>query len=97
MIFLIFSRYSKWHLYERKAFQSYLILTNQAIINKLSSYREHSPITEFIKAHSAVSIAVTAPYVSISSGQWNLMKTYHNDANTSGITKITLKNFLDFF
>ena len=51
MIFLIFSRYSKWHLYERKA-----------IINKLSSYREHSPITEFIKALSAVSIAVTAPY-----------------------------------
>ena len=25
------------------------------------------------------------------------MKTYHNDANTSGITKIALKNFLDFF
>ena len=35
--------------------------------------------------------------VSISSGQRNLMKTYHNDANTSGITKIALKNFLDFF
>ena len=35
--------------------------------------------------------------VSISSGQWNLMKTYHNDANPSGITKIALKNFLDFF
>ena len=25
------------------------------------------------------------------------MKTYHNDANTSRITKIVLKNFLDFF
>ena len=25
------------------------------------------------------------------------MKTYHNDANTSGITKIALKKFLDFF
>ena len=25
------------------------------------------------------------------------MKTYHNDANTSGITKTALKNFLDFF
>ena len=25
------------------------------------------------------------------------MKTYHNDANTSGITKMALKNFLDFF
>ena len=35
--------------------------------------------------------------VSISSGQLNLMKTYHNDANTSGITKIALKYFLDFF
>ena len=35
--------------------------------------------------------------VSISSGQRNLMKTYHNDANTSGITKIVLKKFLDFF
>ena len=35
--------------------------------------------------------------VSISSGQQNLMKTYHNEANTSGITKIALKIFLDFF
>ena len=35
--------------------------------------------------------------VSISSGQRNLMKTYHNDANTSGITKIALIKFLDFF
>ena len=25
------------------------------------------------------------------------MKTYHNDGNTSGITKIALKNFLTFF
>ena len=31
--------------------------------------------------------------VSISSGQRNLMKTYHNEANTGGITKIALKNF----
>ena len=37
------------------------------------------------------------PAVSISSGQRNLMETYHNDANTSGITKIALKIFLDFF
>ena len=36
-------------------------------------------------------------YVSISSGQWNLMKTYHNDANTSEITKIALKIFWTFF
>ena len=35
--------------------------------------------------------------ISISSGQRNLMKTYHNEANTGGITKIALKNFLDFF
>ena len=35
--------------------------------------------------------------VSISSGQRNLMKTYHKDANTSGITKDALKKFLDFF
>ena len=33
------------------------------------------------------------PLVSISSCQWNLMKTYHNEANTSGITKIASKNF----
>ena len=35
--------------------------------------------------------------VSISSGQRNLMKTYHNGTNTSGITKIALKKILDFF
>ena len=35
--------------------------------------------------------------VSISSCQRNLMKTYHNEANTSGITKIASKNFLEFF
>ena len=35
--------------------------------------------------------------ISISSGQRNLMKTYHNDANTNGITKIALKNFWTFF
>ena len=38
-----------------------------------------------------------ATKVSISSGQQNLMKTYHNEANTSRITKIALKIFLDFF
>ena len=35
--------------------------------------------------------------VSISSCQWNLMKTYHNEANTNGITKIASKIFLEFF
>ena len=40
---------------------------------------------------------VNQAHVSISSGQRNLMKSYYNDANTSGITKIALKNFLDFF
>ena len=35
--------------------------------------------------------------ISISSGQRNLMKTYHNDANTSGITKIAFKIFFNFF
>jgi hypothetical protein len=35
--------------------------------------------------------------VSISSGQRNLMKTYHNEANSGGITKIALKFFLDIF
>ena len=37
------------------------------------------------------------PKVSISSGQRNLMKTYYNDANTTGITKIASKKFSDFF
>ena len=36
------------------------------------------------------------PIVSISSGQQNLMKTYQNEANTSGITKSALKKFWDF-
>ena len=35
--------------------------------------------------------------VGISLGQWNLMKTYHNEANTGGITKIASKNVLEFF
>ena len=35
--------------------------------------------------------------ISISSGQQNLIKTYHNEANTGGITKIALKIFLDLF
>ena len=37
------------------------------------------------------------PSVSISSCQWNLMKTYHNDANPSGITKIASKKFFGVF
>ena len=37
------------------------------------------------------------PSVSISSGQYNLMKTYHNEANTNEFTKIALKKILDFF
>ena len=37
------------------------------------------------------------PGVSISSCQRNLMKTYHNEAYTSGITKIASKKFLEFF
>ena len=37
------------------------------------------------------------PLLSISSGQRNLMKTCHNDANTSKITKIASKNFWTFF
>ena len=40
---------------------------------------------------------IVAPIVSISSGQQNLMKTYHNEANTGGITKIESKIFLEFF
>ena len=35
--------------------------------------------------------------LSISSGQRNLMKTYHNEANDSGITKIAAKNVSEFF
>ena len=35
--------------------------------------------------------------VTILSFQRNLMKTYHNEANTSGITKIASKIFLEFF
>ena len=36
------------------------------------------------------------PLVSISSCQRNLMKTYHNEANTSGITKLHQKIFWSF-
>ena len=35
--------------------------------------------------------------MNLPSGQQNLMKTYHYDANTSGVTKIALKKILDFF
>ena len=42
-------------------------------------------------------VYLTVPIVSISSCQRNLMKTYHNEANTSGITKIASKIFLEFF
>ena len=35
--------------------------------------------------------------VSIASCQPNLMKTYHNEANPSGITKIVSKIFLELF
>ena len=38
-----------------------------------------------------------AAKVNISSCQRNLMKTYHNEANPSGITIIASKNFLEFF
>ena len=36
------------------------------------------------------------PCLSFSSCQRNLMKTYHNEANTGGITKIASKNVLEF-
>ena len=36
-------------------------------------------------------------HISISSCQQNLMKTYHNEANTSGITKIASKFFWSFW
>ena len=35
--------------------------------------------------------------ISISSGQWNSMKTYHNEGNTDIITKIASKKKLEFF
>ena len=37
------------------------------------------------------------PKVRFPSGHRNLMKTYHNEANTPLITKGALKTFLDFF
>ena len=40
---------------------------------------------------------LAAMKVCISSGQRDLMKTYHNEDNTSGISKIASKNFLEFF
>ena len=64
---------------------------------------DESEYVQIIRAQIMTGIAVLknaqslVPYISISSGQRNLMKTYHNDNNTSGITKIALKNFLDFF
>ena len=64
---------------------------NSATINVGYSNKE-SRLQNFFKKEKG---SVTK--VSISSGQRNLMKTYHNDANTSGIKKITLKKILDFF
>ena len=55
--------------------------------NRLSTYLLH-----------LISIIITGVrLVSISSGQRNLMKTYHNEANTGGITKIASKKNLDSF
>ena len=52
----------------------------------------------FINFHQKIPpIRLFPPKVSISPCQRNLMKTYHNEANTSGITKIASKNFLEFF
>jgi hypothetical protein len=42
-------------------------------------------------------LSLVLPVVGISSGQRDLMKTYHNEANTGGITKIVSKNILEFF
>ena len=50
------------------------------------AYFNNSDLVPGIKYSSEVQL-------SISSGQRNLMKTYHNDANTSRITKICIKNF----
>ena len=58
-----------------------------------------TPPPGFNRVRRSESVDATAfvPNVSISSGQRNLMKTYHNDANSSKITKIALKKILDFF
>ena len=64
---------------------------NSATINVGYSNKE-SRLQNFFKKEKG---SVTK--VSISSGQRNLMKTYHNEANTGGITKIALKIFLEFF
>ena len=42
-------------------------------------------------------IAASATKVRFSSGQQNLIKTYHKEANTSGITKIALQIFFGHF
>ena len=56
--------------------------------------RLYTVINKMQKTRTKVLPSVT---VSISSGQRNLMKTYHNEANPSRITKLALKHFLDFF
>ena len=63
----------------------------------------HFPINDlFVYSDSRV-ITFDKAIVSISSGQRNLMKTYHNEANTSGIKKFhrkkiwTLSDKLDRF
>ena len=53
--------------------------------------------TIYIKCLFKIEYLFKAPTVSISSCQGNLMKTYHNEANTSGITKIASRIFLEFF
>ena len=42
-------------------------------------------------------LEIKPPLVSISSCQRNLMKTYHTEADTSGISKIASKFFFEFF
>jgi hypothetical protein len=58
---------------------------------------EKSGFEMFTVEKSRVERCGVEAWVSISSGQRKLMKTYHNEGNTGKITKIALKFFLDFF
>ena len=61
-------------------------------------YFDATDVTDILVLQTNYHLNSSRPAViSISSCQRNLMKTYHNEANTSGITKIASKKFFGAF
>ena len=64
---------------------------------QVSKLFAHHKSVKIIVVHTEETVRWQILYRHISSGQRNLMKNYHNKANTGRITKIELNFILDFF